>query len=78
VFSLKQGGTSNVVNMKIVGANSASHAVGLDKQAGVSNYFIGNDPSKWHTDIPNFSEVWYRGVYRGIDLVYHGNQKQLE
>ena len=63
---------------KVVGANPASRAVGLDKQAGVSNYLIGNDPSQWHTDVPNYGKVSYEGVYRGIDLVYHGNQKQLE
>ena len=78
VLSLKQGDTSNVVGMRVVGANPASHAVGLDKQPGVSNYLIGNDPSKWHTDVPNYAEVAYKGVYRGIDLVYHGDQKQLE
>ena len=78
VLSLKQGDTSNVVGMKLVGANPASRAVGLDKQAGVSNYLIGNDPSKWHTDVPNYGKVDYQGVYRGIDLVYHGNQQQLE
>ena len=78
VLSLKQGDTSNVVGMRLVGANPASRAVGLDKQAGVSNYLIGNDPSKWHTDVPNYAEVAYKGVYRGIDLVYHGDQKQLE
>ena len=64
--------------MKLVGANPGSHAVGLDKQAGVSNYLIGNDPSKWHTDIANYAEVAYNGVYRGINLVYHGDQQQLE
>ena len=78
VLSLKHGDTSNVVSMRVVGANLTSHAVGLDKQSGVSNYFIGNVPSKWHTDVPNYGEVAYEDVYRGIDLVYHGNQKQLE
>jgi hypothetical protein len=78
VLSLKQGHTSNVVSMRVVGANLASHAVGLDKQAGVSNYFIGNDPSQWHTDIPNYAQAAYKGVYRRIDLVYHGDQQQLE
>jgi hypothetical protein len=78
VLSLKQGDTSSVVGMRIVGANPASHAVGLDRQAGVSNYFIGNDSSNWHGDVPNYGKVSYKGVYRGINLVYHGNQKQLE
>jgi hypothetical protein len=44
----------------------------------VSNYLIGNDPSKWHTNIANYAKARYRGVYRGVDLVYHGDQKQLE
>lgn len=45
---------------------------------GKSSYFIGNDPSKWHRDIPQFGRVEYQAVYPGIDLVYYGNQSQLE
>ena len=78
VMELQQGSGGNVVAMKLVGANPGSHAVGLDKQAGVSNDFVGNDPSKWHTNIANYAEVAYQGVYRGINLVYHGDQQQLE
>ena len=44
----------------------------------MSNYFIGNDPSKWHTNIANYAKVEYQDVYRGINLVYHGDQQQLE
>jgi hypothetical protein len=51
---------------------------GLDRLPGISNYFIGNDPKKWHTNIPNYSRVQYHNVYPGIDLVYYGNQGQLE
>ncbi len=78
VLSLKQGDASHVVSMRLVGANTASHAVGIDKQPGVRNYLIGNDPSRWHTDVPNYGKVAYQSVYHGVDLVYHGNQKQLE
>lgn len=39
---------------------------------------IGPDRSKWRTDVPHFSAVRYRNVYRGIDLVYYGRQRQLE
>lgn len=34
------------------------------------NYFVGPDPSKWRTDIPAHSEVVYRDIWPGIDLVY--------
>ena len=44
-----------------------------------SNYFIGGDPKKWRTDVPNFAEVAYRGVRPGVDLVYHGSgEERLE
>jgi hypothetical protein len=78
VMELRQDNGGNVVSMKLRGANRGSHAVGLHKQAGVSNAFIGNDPSKWHTHIANYAEVAYKGVYRGINTVYHGDQQQLE
>ncbi|MGH9432442.1 MAG: SBBP repeat-containing protein, partial [Terriglobia bacterium] len=45
---------------------------------GKSNYFIGNDPKNWHTNVPNYAEVRYRNVYPGVDLVYYGNQGRLE
>jgi len=42
------------------------------------NYFRGNNPRKWATDVPTYKRVSYTGVYSGIDLVYYGNQRQLE
>ena len=45
---------------------------------GKSHYFIGNDPAKWRTNIPTFARVKYEGVYPGMDIVYYGNQGQLE
>ena len=51
---------------------------GLEPTGGISNYFIGNDPAKWRTNVPNYAKVKYAGVYPGVDLVYYGNQGQLE
>ena len=51
---------------------------GLEPLPGTSNYFIGNDPARWQRDVPNYARVKYTGVYPGIDLVYYGNQRQLE
>jgi hypothetical protein len=36
----------------------------------MNNYFLGNDPSKWLTDVHNYREVVYEDLYDGIDLVY--------
>ena len=71
-------GSTFVVRMKFVGANQTSKVSGNDKLPGIVNYFIGNDPEKWHTKIPTYKNVKYDNLYEGIDLVYYGNQGQLE
>ncbi len=67
-----------VLRMKLLGANRTAEVSGMQELPGKSNYLIGNDPKKWRTDVPNFARVQYRNVYPGIDLLYYGNQGQLE
>ena len=52
--------------------------MGADLLPGKSNYFLGNDPSQWHTNVPNYRKVAEHAVYPGIDLIYYGTQSQLE
>jgi hypothetical protein len=67
-----------VVRLKLVGANANANVTGLDPLPGKSNYFLGNDPKKWRTNVSNYAKVRYADVYPGVDLVYYGNQGQLE
>ena len=69
---------TDVVRMDLAGANRATHVAGMDQLPGTANYFIGNDPAQWHSGVPTFAKVKYASVYPGIDLVYYGNQRQLE
>ncbi|HEV2799546.1 MAG TPA: SBBP repeat-containing protein [Pyrinomonadaceae bacterium] len=69
---------SSVLRMKLVGADEGAHAEGLGELAGKVNYFSGNDPAKWRANVPTFGRVRYSEVYPGIDVVYYGNQRQLE
>jgi hypothetical protein len=68
----------SVLRMSLVGANPTARLAGLDELPGKSNYFIGNDPAKWRTNVPQFRKVVRRQVYPGIDLVYYGRQRELE
>ena len=67
-----------VLRMHLAGGNLVPALVGQGELPGKSNYLIGNDPSKWRTGVANFGQVAEKDVYPGIDLVYHGNQGQLE
>ncbi len=70
---------SDTLRMHLVGANANAEVSGMDELRGKSNYFIGNDATKWRTNVPTYAKVRYRNVYPGIDLVYYGNQNgQLE
>src|SRR5438046_3860535 len=64
--------------MKLVGANLSPDVVGLEELPGKTNYFSGNDPNKWRTNVSTFAKVRYGNVYPGVDLVYYGNQGQSE
>jgi hypothetical protein len=67
-----------VVRMKLEGANPSPAIDGMEPLPGIVNYFIGNDPAKWHTDIPTYAKVQYQDPYPGIALAYYGNQGRLE
>jgi uncharacterized repeat protein (TIGR01451 family) len=67
-----------VVRLVLSGANENPQVLGLEELPGKVNYFVGNDPDKWLTDIPTYAKVKYRDVYPGIDIIYSGNEQQLE
>ena len=69
-----------VIRTRLEGAtrNPAAYPEGLNRQPGISNYFLGNDPAKWRTRVPHYARVRYPDVYPGIDLVYYGNPQRLE
>jgi hypothetical protein len=74
----KASAKSGVLRVKLLGANPAPDVSGMDEMPGKSNYFIGNDAKRWHTNVPMYGKVKYKSIYSGIDLVYYGNQRQLE
>ena len=70
--------TTASVWMNLSGARADAEVEGIDPLPGRVNYFIGNDSTKWHTDIPTYARVKYRSVYPGIDLIYYGTPQALE
>src|SRR5215213_5779211 len=73
-----ESAAATVVRMKFVGSETKPRVAGQEELPGKVNYFIGNDPSRWRTGISTYAKVAYQNVYPGVDLVYYGNQRQLE
>src|SRR6266576_5446896 len=74
----RRAGRVTAIRMRLEGANPEPQIAGTDPLPTKVNYFIGNDPKRWHTDVPSYGRVKYTGVYPGIDLVFYGNQRRLE
>ncbi|MBS1792651.1 MAG: alpha/beta fold hydrolase [Acidobacteria bacterium] len=72
-----EGPAAATVTMKLEGGRPAEPN-GADELEGTVNYILGNRPEDWKTNIATYGRVRYAGVYEGIDLVYYGNQNQLE
>jgi uncharacterized repeat protein (TIGR01451 family) len=74
----EEAGPVEIIRMSLLGAAANAEITGIEQMPGKSNYFVGNDPSQWRTNVPNYAKVHYQRVYPGIDLVYHGSHQQLE
>jgi hypothetical protein len=76
----KPGGAlkTSVLRMHLDGANPAAEIAGTKLLPGKVNYFIGNDPQKWRTDIPSYEAVRYQDIYPGVDLLFYGREQRLE
>jgi beta-propeller repeat-containing protein/Big-like domain-containing protein len=66
-----------VLRMKFVGANADPKITGEARQAGLVNY-LRSKPGESRTGIPTYARVRYSSLYPGIDLVFYGNNRQLE
>ena len=79
VLSLRAGEAEPaVVRWRMAGGNRNPRILGESALPTKSNYFRGNDASQWRTDVPNYAQVRYQSVYPGIDVLYRGNERQVE
>src|ERR1043165_9588151 len=84
VFSLRNtpagsnSPTNAVMRLKLLDAKPDAAISGQTPLAARTNYFVGNKPEKYLKNVVNYRGVRYDQIYDGIDLVYYGNQNELE
>jgi len=70
--------TTEAVTLSFEGANAKAKISSSEKMPGHVNYFVGNDKSKWRSNIPTYGAVIYKDVYKNIDVKFYGNNKNIE
>ena len=67
----------HIVKMQLVNVESNIREAGNNQEEGYYNYFIGNDQSKWASNVPLYRNVELQGVYRNIDVKYYYDNGML-
>ena len=49
-----------------------------NSMAETQNYFYGNDPNNWATDVKAYGEIWLKNIYQGIDLRLYSTENTLK
>lgn len=65
------------VSLRLAGAAGLAWQ-GREKLRGETNYFLGNDPRRWHTHVPHFAEVDAANAAPGASVVLYGNDEGVE
>ncbi|MFO7635311.1 MAG: SBBP repeat-containing protein [Caldilinea sp.] len=65
-------------SVKFIDANKNGQIHGVDKLPGVFNFYPGEDPAAWRTDVPTYADVRYAELYPGTALVYNGDATRIK
>ena len=76
-IALPVSGVSRTVGVQFVHGRQVT-AIPEKELPGKVNYILGNDPRRWRMGLSTYERVTYHDLYPGIDVVYYGNQEQLE
>ncbi len=66
------------IEVTFVDANPHPTLTGFDRVQTNISYLRGNDPARWHTNVPTWRGVRFEHLYPGIDLELGGGDGRLE
>ncbi len=68
----------HVYKINWLNANPNTKITETDKQPYYNNYFIGNDASKWHSNVGNYRTVHYNNIYPNIDFKIYSEASTMK
>ncbi len=69
---------TDLVKVRFVGANDHAQAQGVGLLSTNKNYFIGNEPTRWQTNVPSYESLKIRELYPGVDIIFSRREGRLE
>ena len=69
---------SHAYRVDFVGANLKPQIVPDKALNTYSNYFIGNDPSKWASNCKTYQGITIKNIYPNVDLRYYSDKGNLK
>jgi gliding motility-associated-like protein len=66
------------LKVKFEGAEENPELIPAEKTSFYSNYFLGNDPNKWASNVWSYQEMTYQNIYSGIHLKFYESGEQLK
>ena len=58
--------------------SSAKSVKGLDEESSYNNYYIGDDPLKWTSNVKKYHSILYENIYEGVDLKFYQSESYLK
>ncbi len=73
-----KSGSTQTLRFRFDGSNAAARIEAIEPLPGITNYYIGQDSSKWRLGVRNFAKLRTKDAYPGVDVVYYGDNRRLE
>jgi gliding motility-associated-like protein len=70
--------SKHIYNMNFKGANSNNEIIASKKNKHYKNYYLGNDKSKWASNVNSYQNISYQNIYNGIDVNVYSIDNHLK
>src|SRR5262249_47017846 len=78
-IQLQLGGAQPAsVGLTFEGASPGATIVGVGKQSGYYNFFLGNNPNRWVSHVATYGGILYQGLYPGVEVSVQPGAGHLE
>lgn len=69
---------SHAIRVMFQGSLNNPKAFPENPREGYDNYFLGNDSSRWKSNVQSFSALRFNNIYPGIDIKYYSESGRLK